>query len=438
MKKLLVLGTTPTSIEMVNLAKAQGVYTVVTDYFEPDKSPAKQVADEYWMISTAEVDTLEKKCREEGITAVISGTSEFNLCRMAELCQRLNLPCWCTPEIWELVQKKHNFKKLCRQVGVPVATDYYLSDPPTEEELDQIVLPVVVKPVDMHSNIGQTFCYSKEDVVKGCEYARSLSKSQTVITERMLRGTEYEAHYIMADGEASLCIFAAMLSQPGCLESCYAVTTTATNQLQQYLQEVDPYFKKLLKEAGCNDGVAWLETYLDEDGHFYVLEMGYRMSGDQIEVTYQDATGFDSIAWLLDISLGKKHSKSQLPETLTRLPKRHVFSYIIWSKVTGVLAKSEGVEEIAQIPGVRIVYQAKVGEEFEQYTYMLTVTFSSDDSEELIALVKKINDTVTMTDENGENVLMYYDAYEEMRRIYEEGKAEENKIIREKNKCELT
>lgn len=426
MQKLLLLGTTPTSIDMVHLAKAQGVYTIVTDYLEPEKSKAKLVADEYWMISTNDLDALEKKCREEHVTAVIAGLSEFNLARTTELCERLGLPCWCTPEIWNTVQKKHNFKRVCREYGVPVATDYYLSNPPTEEELDKIMLPVVVKPVDLHSNIGQTFCYTKEDVVNGCAYARSLSKTDTVITEKMLRGMEYEAHYIMADGEVSLCIFAAMIPLPGHPSSCYTVTTTATNHLQQYLKEVDPYFKNLLKQTGCRDGVAWTEMILDEDGHFYVLEMGYRLSGDLLENSWKDVTGFDSVSWLLDIAFDQKHAKTDLPKTLTKLPDHHVFSYIVWSKEAGITGKVEGIDEIAAIPGVRIVFQKNVGDEFEKYDYMLTVTFHAEDPEEMISLVKKINSTVKVFDENGENMLIYYDDFETMRKMYEEGMLEEN------------
>ena len=61
MKKLLMLGTSLASIEMIEYAKSIGVYTIVTDYLEPEKSVAKLVADEYWMINTSELDILEKK-----------------------------------------------------------------------------------------------------------------------------------------------------------------------------------------------------------------------------------------------------------------------------------------------------------------------------------------------------------------------------------------
>lgn len=85
MEKLLMLGTSLASEEIVKYAKSQGVYTIVTDYLEPEKSTAKLISDEYWMISTGELDVLEKKCREENITSVMCGCSEFNLEMTMEL-----------------------------------------------------------------------------------------------------------------------------------------------------------------------------------------------------------------------------------------------------------------------------------------------------------------------------------------------------------------
>ena len=68
MKKVVMLGTSLASVEIVQTAKEIGYYTTVTHNLEPERSNAKQVADEYWMISTNELDILEKKCRDEKLT----------------------------------------------------------------------------------------------------------------------------------------------------------------------------------------------------------------------------------------------------------------------------------------------------------------------------------------------------------------------------------
>lgn len=421
MEKLLMLGTTPASMELIEMAKSRGVYTITTDYLEPEESEAKLISDEYWMINTAQVDLLEKKCREEGVTAIISGMSEFNAERMAELCQRLNLPCWCTPESWDAVQKKHNFKRHCRENGVPVAMDYFLSNPPTEEELNAIQLPVVVKPVDMNSNYGLSYCYTKEDVIEGCAFARSMSKSETVIVERMLHGVEYTAYYAMAAGEASLLALVPEFSQPGYPENCYCMMTSATNRLKYYVSNVEPQVKKMLKASGCHDGVCWIQLFLDEDGGFYAIEMGFRLSGDMFMVPMKQTIGFDALAWQLDIALGIKHTPQDLPVSVTEVPEKCICSYILWSHSEGRVKEIIGLEEIAELPHMYIRPITQVEKKFVQYQYMEVFVFPSDNYQQMIATIEKINKTVRILDEDGNDALIYFDNFDAVRRIAEEG-----------------
>ena len=45
-KKLLILGGSAYMVDSVLAAKKMGIYTIVTDWHELEKSPAKQIADE--------------------------------------------------------------------------------------------------------------------------------------------------------------------------------------------------------------------------------------------------------------------------------------------------------------------------------------------------------------------------------------------------------
>ena len=86
MKKLLILGGKPIGTdEIIKCAKKMNVHTVVTDYLSVDDSPGKQLADEVWNISTAEIDTLQKKVERENIDGIFTGVNEFNIQRMIEL-----------------------------------------------------------------------------------------------------------------------------------------------------------------------------------------------------------------------------------------------------------------------------------------------------------------------------------------------------------------
>ena len=283
-----MLGTSSISCEMVKYAKSQGIYTIVTDPREPDKSVAKLLADEYWMINTGDIDTLEQKCREEGVTAIICGISEFCLEVCMELCKRLGFPCYCTPEAWHYSRDKVDFKNLCKEIGAPVATDYYLTDALTDEEISKVVFPVVVKPVDMSGNRGVSYCHNKKELVAAWKYARSISKSDKMVVERMLHGEEWYSSYAFSNGEPRLLALNAMYAQPGEPKNCYTITTTVSNHVEQYIKEINPYILEVLKRVGCKEGYAWVQAMLDEDGHFYIIEMGYRLDGDMMFVPYKE------------------------------------------------------------------------------------------------------------------------------------------------------
>lgn len=120
MKKLLILGTSTGSVQIVNYAKSIGIYTIVTDFFSIEQSEAKRYADECWNISTADVNQLEKKCIEENVDGVFAGVSEFNLDKVLELTERLHLPCYINKNAWGYARNKYEFKQVCKKVGAPV------------------------------------------------------------------------------------------------------------------------------------------------------------------------------------------------------------------------------------------------------------------------------------------------------------------------------
>lgn len=58
MNKVLMLGSDYGSCEIINELHNRGCWVIVADYYET--TPAKRIADESWLISTNDFDTLEK------------------------------------------------------------------------------------------------------------------------------------------------------------------------------------------------------------------------------------------------------------------------------------------------------------------------------------------------------------------------------------------
>ena len=430
MIKQLTIGICKGSEQLIADAKSRGVYTIVAGPELEGRTAESLGADEYWNMDTSDIDALEQRCREENIDAIINGISTYNISVCIELAKRLGLPCYATKEGWHYTIDKYAFKKLCREVGVPVAKDYFVSNPPKEEELDQISFPVVVKAVDLSANRGMSYCNSRSEIAPACDYARSLSASDQVVIEKKLTGTEYASHYAIADGKASLTDFCCMLSQPGYPGNCYSVTTTETDFMDVYLEEVHPRIQIFLSAAGIKEGVCWFEMMSDTDNHLYVLEMGYRMSGDLFSIPIKYVNGFDEYKWLNDISLGIKHKISDLPRDIRKLPEKVGTSYIIWSNdKSGTISHIDGLDEVKKIKGVQIDNILRVGSHFNAYQYLVVILIESNNCEEMIETIRRINEMVRIEDEEGDNICIYYDDFATLRRMNSIGRNNDKPIL---------
>lgn len=411
MESLLMLGTAKGSKEIILEAKNRGYHTIVTDFLEPAESRAKLVSDEYWMLSTGDFDALEEKCKDKDIKGIINGISTFNISATMELTKRLNKSCYCTPEAWHYTIDKRSFKDMCKKHNVPVAKDYYISKNPSTEELEAIEYPVVVKAVDQSANRGMSYCFSANEILLACENARAVSASDVVVIERLLRGHEYTAWYALADGKASLINFSKMYHKEGYPSNCYSITTTYTDNLDKYLEEVDPYIKNTFEDMGCREGIAWIEMMLDEDEHFYVIEMGYRMSGDMMALVHKNVSNFDSYSWLLDIAMGIKHTEKDLPVSQTKLPDKIGCSYILWSEEAGTITRWSGFDKLQNIKNINIETTLGIGSKVSKHQYLAVITFDVDDYFELCKVIERINKTVEIWNENG-NIIIYYNNFE--------------------------
>ena len=115
MKKLLIIGSDFGTIDIVKEAKKMGLWVIVADYFA--YTPTKDLADESWTLSTTDIDALEQKCREENVSAIAYGASDFNIGNVRILCKRLNLPVYCSDDYaWKVSRDKSEFKKVKKEL----------------------------------------------------------------------------------------------------------------------------------------------------------------------------------------------------------------------------------------------------------------------------------------------------------------------------------
>lgn len=202
-KKILFLGSNVGVSDMVTYAKHNGAITIVADWYPPERSYAKQLADEALLLSTADIEALCDYVNAHHVDGVFAGISEFNLLKAMEVARRCGLPFYCTAEQWEQVEHKDSFRKLCERHEVPCPATYFTGSA-QDLDLSSVAYPAVLKPVDAATSKGVHICQSEADLMANLDDAFASSDAGRIIVEQFAQGDEFTAHYTIHKGKAKL------------------------------------------------------------------------------------------------------------------------------------------------------------------------------------------------------------------------------------------
>lgn len=399
MEKLLILGGKPIgSTEIVEKARQKGIYTIVADYLPENESPAKAIADEQWNISVDQVDELAKRAAAEKVNGVVAGVHEFCLRKAIQVCEKCGLPSWCTLEQWDNCSNKKAFKALCMKNGIDVARTYKLED--------DIDFPVIVKPADSDGSRGFSICHNYDELKKGVQHA--LEFSTDYLIEEFIQSDACIIHYTVVDGKV---VFSGISDKHSRrLEGgsmVMALQTFPAKDQERYLNEVNDKAIQMFKSIGIKNSPIWIEAF--NDGKRFVFnEMALRFGGSMTNYPVMYNTGMDQLELFIDAALGR------LPEVKINAEKEQKDNYAILPihLKEGKILRIKGAEGLLADPKIeQLVLVHHVGDEIknwgtaQQVFCYLHMTYKND--KEFADNIKKIKATLSVENENGQNMLYF-------------------------------
>lgn len=302
-KKLLIIAGADVHNKVVETAKSMGIYTIVTDYLEPSKSPAKLIADEFWMIDIMDTDAIVGKCKEEKIDGVLAFCIDPAQKPYQEVCEKLNLPCYGTKEQFEILTDKRRFKDFCIKHNVSVIPEYSLDD----INNNCVTYPILIKPNITRGSRGQTVCYSVDQVKEAIEIAKHESADGEYLIERYLEGMQDMSFaYMIIDKQPHLLKLGDRIlgKKQDNLDRQQIATILPSIHADDYVSLVEPKVKNMIDALGLEFGAVFLQGFWDEDTKdVYMYDPGLRFPGGDYDRVLKVATGFDNVKAFIEFAL---------------------------------------------------------------------------------------------------------------------------------------
>lgn len=300
-KKLLVLGGTVSTYDVVRRAKERGVYVIVTDYLPTGVS--KEIADETAMISTSDYEALENLIEEKKIDGVFTGASETNIVFAQQLCKRVNLPFYATEEQFAVTMNKRRFKEVCTRCDIPVSMEFTVKSSTDLQQIEEF--PVIVKPVDGCSSKGISICYNEKELKIAYDAAQKSSSIGDVLIEKYIEGYDDVCmYYTIQNGNLTLSAMTdrdVNSNQKGKAPQPNALFFPS-KYIDVYMNVLHEKIKKLAEELQLQNGTMFVQAFV-KNKEFIVFEMGYRLCGANEYIIVSKENGINTLDMYLNMAL---------------------------------------------------------------------------------------------------------------------------------------
>lgn len=411
-KKLLILGGPALMTDVIIKAKEMGVYTIVTDWYDVEKSPAKKLADEYWMESVSDIEKLSSLVEERNIDGVFTNYTDSYLPYYVALCEKVSLPCLANIKQIEAISNKDQSKQLCIDHGISVSKRYHVTNVEDIDNLTDITYPVLTKPVDNSGQRGIFVCTSKEELKKLYSESLQFSQSKNVMIEEYVQGDYTVMFYTIQNGHVTL---ATMSDKPvyGNFENNLPKLPMGYFLPSKYVslaQEIMvPKVQAFVNTLGLNNGVIGIEGVV-KDNDIFVFEMQFRLGGMRHHNFVLKENGMDLLEMLIRFSLTGRFEGWDASVCDDAAFKNHYCSLNILIK-PDIVSRIENLEYVKKLPQVyaftQMMYEGdKVSLPGTVQQIFCKFSLVDKSREDLLKVIRHIQETLRVYNESGENLVM--------------------------------
>ncbi len=196
MKKLAIIGASYLQEPLIQKAKAMDLETHVFAWAADDVG--EKSADFFYPISITEKEAILVECRRIGIDGICSIASDLAVGAVNYVAAEMGL-IGNSMESSSISTNKHLMKEAFYASSVPTPKSVEVSSI-NDVDIDSLVYPIIVKPVDRSGSRGITQLFSFDGLGKAIERAVSYGFEKKALVEEFAEGQEYSVECISWEG----------------------------------------------------------------------------------------------------------------------------------------------------------------------------------------------------------------------------------------------
>jgi len=334
MRKVLILNGSHSEIPLILAAKRLGFFVITTG--NAVDLPGHRLADQYEYQDFSDHEAIFRLAEAHDVSSICSCANDAGILSAAYAAEKLALRGHDGYQLTKKLHLKNSFKILAREVGIRTADSYEASSQKEAELiLDNVDLPVLVKPVDAGGGSkGISVLTSRVSATDRVHHAFSSSKSKRVLIEEYIEGSHHSCSMFLVGGRVINFYSDDEHGVYNPLKVTFSVGP-ATN-IDVVSSTLINWAETLSRKFSLVDGVLHFQYIYNRDGPC-VIEVTRRCSGDIYSTPVSLALGFDWAEWLVRAESGLD---------CTRMPRRHQRG--IFGRFC-ILAPSNGVIESISI-----------------------------------------------------------------------------------------
>ncbi|MEP7251736.1 MAG: ATP-grasp domain-containing protein [Ginsengibacter sp.] len=308
-----------------------GHHVILCDFL-PD-NPGRKYADEYYPISTTDIDSILKLSVSKRIDGILTYASDPAASTAAFVAEQLNLPGNPYQSV-QILSRKDLFRKFL------AANDFF--SPPSEtfdslaaarEYFNSMNCAVMLKPVDSSGSKGVFKITSPGQLENAFNQALRFSRVKKIIIEQYIerKGFQIAGDGLVLDGKLVFRCF----GQEHFIDTTdhfVPIGESFPLQLPGKVQDkIHAEISRLMTLLNMKGGALNFDIFLNSNDDVYLMEIGPRAGGNMISETIKYCTGIDPVEYIVKVALGLEYDEIQQP-----VVSNFYSSYIIHSRFDGI------------------------------------------------------------------------------------------------------